>query len=124
MASFQPELSRSLQCTPLLRIQEESPQQWPNSNIASDYDDLAESSDQVILALELKGNGCLGSAYYTALEEGLFVQQDTVGGLELVEALIIQVQPTIILVPNRAADELVTYLQHGAQGIHGNKYRK
>lgn len=80
------------------------------------------SQDHVILALDLRDNGGFGSAYYTSVDDSLFVQQDTSGGMELVELLVLHVQPTVVLVPNRASDELVSYLEKSAPGINGSSH--
>ncbi|KAI6270316.1 hypothetical protein MCOR27_009370 [Pyricularia oryzae] len=54
------------------------------------------------------------------MEESLFIQQDTMAGIELIETILLHVQPTKVIVPNRASDELVTYLERRAHNIQGN----
>jgi DNA mismatch repair protein MSH5 len=45
-----------------------------------------ESQDHVIMALDLKSRGMLGCAYYVAREERLFCMEDSIGsGLESIE---------------------------------------
>lgn len=85
-----------------------------------DQDEYPDSCNDVILALELQGNGGFGSAFYSVMEESLFIQQDTMAGIELIETILLHVQPTKVIVPNRASDELVTYLERRAHNIQGN----
>ncbi|TLS27399.1 hypothetical protein PpBr36_05125 [Pyricularia pennisetigena] len=86
----------------------------------SDQDEYSDSSNDVTLALELQSNGAFGSAFYSAMEESLSIQQDTMAGIELVETVLLHVQPTTVVVPNRASDELVTYLERRAHDVQGN----
>ncbi|KAI6359931.1 hypothetical protein MCOR25_006873 [Pyricularia grisea] len=91
-----------------------------DSGNLSDQDEYPDSSNDVILAIELQTNGSFGSAFYSAMEESLSIQQDTMAGIELVETILLHVQPTVVIVPNRASDGLVTYLERRAHDIQGN----
>ncbi|KAL8419470.1 hypothetical protein RB594_002618 [Gaeumannomyces avenae] len=113
--------SRPLLCTPSPRRHlEESSRILTENDSVMGRDECESSQDDVILALELRGNGGFGSAFYTSADERLLIQQDTSGGLELVDSLLIQAQPTTVIIPNRASDELVAYLEKLAPGIDGS----
>ncbi|KAL8370967.1 hypothetical protein RB595_001023 [Gaeumannomyces hyphopodioides] len=113
--------SRPLPCTPSPRHHlEESSQVLTENDSVMGRDECESSQDDVILALELRSNGGFGSARYTSADESLLIQQDTSGGIELVEPLLILAQPTIVIVPNRASDELVAYLEKRAPDIDGS----
>ncbi|KLU87540.1 DNA mismatch repair protein MutS [Magnaporthiopsis poae ATCC 64411] len=120
--SFNSRHPQTLSSTPPPPHSEEGPRALAESDSVTEHDEDESSQDHVILALDLRNNGDLGSAYYTSVDDTLFVQQDTSGGMELVELLVLHVQPTVVLVPNRASDELVSYLEKSAPGINGSSY--
>jgi DNA mismatch repair protein MSH5 len=73
------------------------------------------------MAIEMKQRRAVGCAYYVAIEEALYLQEDIpVAGLELVETLLVHVQPTTILIPSRGPDELAEYLEANAQDLDGH----
>ncbi|KAH8889520.1 hypothetical protein GQ53DRAFT_825406 [Thozetella sp. PMI_491] len=70
------------------------------------------------MAIDMKENGTVGCAFYVALDEALFLQEDIhLAGLELVETMLIHVQPTAVLVPRRAPDRLVECLGSSSRGL-------
>lgn len=74
------------------------------------------------MAVDMKDNGTVGCAYYVALDEALFLQQDIpLAGIELVEILILHVEPTTVLISVRGPDDLVAFLEVGAQDFKGNR---
>lgn len=74
------------------------------------------------MAIDMKDNGVLGCAYYVAADEALFLQEDMrMVGIETVEILLLQIEPTIVLIPLRSADNLVDFLEAGAQDLDGNR---
>ncbi|KAK7737430.1 hypothetical protein SLS53_006503 [Cytospora paraplurivora] len=90
----------------------------------NDYPDDVEPDvlNEVIMAVDMKDNGTVGCAYYVALDEALFLQQDIpLAGIELVEMLILHVEPTTVLVSIRGPDDLVAFLELGAQDFKGNR---
>lgn len=73
--------------------------------------------NEVIMAVELTSQGIIGCAYYVAIDEALYLQEDiAMAGTEVVETLMLHAQPTTVLIPSRAPDILVDYLQGHAQG--------
>ncbi|ROW11409.1 hypothetical protein VMCG_01390 [Cytospora schulzeri] len=74
------------------------------------------------MAIDMKENGTVGCAYYVALDEALLLLQDVpLAGIELVEMLILHVEPTTVLVSIRGPDNLVEFLESGAQDSLGNR---
>ncbi|KAK4212833.1 putative MSH5 protein [Rhypophila decipiens] len=75
--------------------------------------------NEVIMALDMRKDGRIGCAYYVAMEETLFIEEDTpLGGLEVASTLIMRVQPTTIMIPNRAPQDLVLLLEKDAEGLN------
>ena len=77
-------------------------------------DDTAAAAAEaggIYMALEMKTNGTVGCAYFVASTATLYLQDDTrIVGLELVESLLFQAQPTSIIVPSRAPDAFIDFL--------------
>ncbi|XXG99069.1 hypothetical protein Hte_005403 [Hypoxylon texense] len=74
------------------------------------------------MAIDMKDNGNLGCAYYIAADETLFLLEDVaMSGIDLVETLVLHVNPTTVLISARASETLATYLAKGAQGVDGNQ---
>ncbi|KUI66380.1 hypothetical protein VM1G_02032 [Cytospora mali] len=91
---------------------------------SNEYRDDSEPDvvNEVIMAIDMKDNGTIGCAYYVALDEALFLQEDIpLAGIELVEMLILHVEPTTVLVSIRGPDNLVEFLEAGAQDFKGNR---
>jgi len=76
------------------------------------------------MALEMKDNGALGCAYYSAADSGLYLLEDVPSAsIDMVESLVIHVQPSSVFVPSRATAELVEYLEkHTRVNSHGVYY--
>lgn len=82
----------------------------------------ADALREIIMAVDMKENGNLGCAYYVAIDETLFLLEDVaMSGLELVETLLLHVNPTTILISARAPETLANYLSRRAQGVNGNQ---
>ncbi|KAK0628150.1 muts domain V-domain-containing protein [Bombardia bombarda] len=70
------------------------------------------------MALDMDKDGRVGCAFYIVADETLFIEEDTaMGGIEAVETVVFRVQPTTILIPNRAPSTLVELLEKDAQRI-------
>lgn len=93
----------------------------PGSNDCPEGDE-PEGLDEIIMAIDMKDNGTVGSAYYVAIDEALFLQEDvTMAGIEFVETLLLRVEPTTVLISLRSPDSLVEFLEAGAQDFEGNR---
>ncbi|PSR81614.1 putative MSH5 protein [Coniella lustricola] len=104
------------------RLLEGQPGGTQSSVFLGDDDHEPEGVDEVVMAIDMKDNGALGCAYYVAADEALFLQEDTrMAGIETIESLLLQVEPTVVLVPLRTADFLVDFLEAGAQNLEGNR---
>ncbi|KAF2093029.1 hypothetical protein NA57DRAFT_81710 [Rhizodiscina lignyota] len=71
------------------------------------------------MAVDMRGRGDVGCAYYVAREETLYFMEDVkAGGADIVDGLKTYVEPTVILVPNRVDDALIDKLdpEVGARG--------
>ncbi len=70
------------------------------------------------MGVDMDKDGRVGCAYYVAIDEVLFIEEDVpMGGTETVEMLLLRVQPTIVIIPNRAPCALVELLEQGAQRL-------
>ncbi|KAG9944714.1 hypothetical protein KCU85_g7785, partial [Aureobasidium melanogenum] len=93
------------------------PRQTPTSITPSlrrdDYDDNAsdETLDEIVMAVDWKPRGIVGCAYYVAAQEKLYFMEDIeLGGLDIIEALKIFIEPTIILVSSKLDDTVLDKL--------------
>lgn len=74
------------------------------------------------MAIDMRDNGTVGCAYYVAIDEALFLQEDiAMGGIEFVETLVLRVEPTTVLISLRSPESLVEFLEAGAQDFQGNR---
>ncbi|KAK0656043.1 muts domain V-domain-containing protein [Cercophora newfieldiana] len=70
------------------------------------------------MAVDIDKDGKVGCAYYVAIDEALHIEEDiALGGLELVDTLLLRVQPTTVIVPNRAPGNLVELLERDSQRL-------
>lgn len=74
------------------------------------------------MAIDMKDNGTVGCAYYVAIDEALFLQEDIpMAGIDFVETLLLRVEPSSVLISLRSPDNLVEFLEAGAQDFEGNR---
>ncbi|CAG8230586.1 unnamed protein product [Penicillium nalgiovense] len=58
--------------------------------------------DHVIAAIDLKDHGTVGCSYYSAEEEKMYLLGDSRSGdMEIIDALLLQIKPTVVLTPPR-----------------------
>ncbi|CAG8022959.1 unnamed protein product [Penicillium nalgiovense] len=58
--------------------------------------------DHVIAAIDLKDHGTVGCSYYSAEEEKMYLLGDSRSGdMETIDALLLQIKPTVVLTPPR-----------------------
>lgn len=90
-------------------------------------EDGLDGINEVTMALDLRrppnssgyGNNTLGCAYYVAVDEALFLQEDIpMADLQMVETMLVRVQPTTVIIPSRSTPELVESLQNHAQDMY------
>ncbi|KAK3695186.1 muts domain V-domain-containing protein [Podospora appendiculata] len=68
------------------------------------------------MGIDMKKDGKIGCAYYVVADGTLFIEEDiAMGGIEAAETFVLQIQPTTIIVPNRAPDVLAEFLEQDAQ---------
>lgn len=98
----------------------------PNSHAQEGHvSDDEDALNEIIMALSMTNNGNVGCAYYVALDEALYLQQDVpMAGLDLVETLLLHVQPTTVIVPSRMPDNIMEYLEKGAQQLGHHQHGK
>jgi len=74
------------------------------------------------MAIEMKDNNTVGCAYYITFEETLYLQEDVpLAGIEVVETLLLQAQPTSVIINNRAPAKMADYLEAHAQDLDGSQ---
>ena len=70
------------------------------------------------MAIDMNRDGKVGCAYYVVLDETLVIQEDvSMGWIETVATLVLQAQPTTIMVPNKAPQTLTEFLEKDAQKL-------
>ncbi|KAI5920830.1 muts domain V-domain-containing protein [Camillea tinctor] len=81
----------------------------------------ADALNEIIMAIDIR-DGNLGCAYYTVLDETLFLLEDVaMAEIDLVETILLHARPTTVLISARASEGLADCLARGAQGIDGNQ---
>ncbi|KAJ5902185.1 DNA mismatch repair protein MutS core [Penicillium taxi] len=61
-----------------------------------------DDSGHIIAAIDMKDGGTVGCAYYSVEEERMYLLGDSrSGGMEVINTLLIQIKPTVILTPPR-----------------------
>ncbi|KAJ5147421.1 DNA mismatch repair protein MutS core [Penicillium atrosanguineum] len=89
-----------------------------NETFIEDDDDAGH----IIAAIDMKDHGTVGCSYYSAEEEKLYLLGDSkLGEIETVNALILQIKPTVILTPPRV-DLLNSQEQHLGQDNDSSSY--
>lgn len=74
------------------------------------------------MAIDMKENGTVGCAYYIAVDEALFLQEDiAVAGLEFVETLLLRIEPTTVIISLRSPDNFVEFLEAGSHDFEGKR---
>lgn len=92
----------------------------PSEDYPEDYE--PQGLDEIIMAIDMGDDGTIGCAYYVAIDEAMFLQEDThMAGMEFVETLLLRVEPTTVLISLRSPDQLVEFLEAGAQDFEGNR---
>ncbi|KAL2020184.1 hypothetical protein VTK56DRAFT_8708 [Thermocarpiscus australiensis] len=67
------------------------------------------------MAIDVDKDGKVGCAYYIAMDETLVLEEDVcMGGIEAVDTLLLHVQPTSVIIPNRAPGDLIELLERNA----------
>jgi DNA mismatch repair protein MSH5 len=67
------------------------------------------------MAIDVDKEGKVGCAYYIAMDEALVLEEDIpMGGIEAVDTLLLHVQPTSIIIPNRAPGDVIEFLERDA----------
>ncbi|KAK4239460.1 muts domain V-domain-containing protein [Achaetomium macrosporum] len=67
------------------------------------------------MAIDVDKDAKIGCAYYVAMDEELVLEEEvSMGGIEAVDTLLLHVQPTSIIIPNRSPGELIDFLERDA----------
>lgn len=68
--------------------------------------------NEVLLSVDIKGKDALGCAYYEAENQALYLLNDIQSAeLGLLNSLLIQVQPTMVLLSVKAPEAVIEYLE-------------
>jgi DNA mismatch repair protein MSH5 len=74
--------------------------------------------DEIFMAIDMRDKGTIGCSYYVVREERLYVMQDIkTASLDVVDALKLHAQPTLILISTRSDEKLEEHLSQEARGI-------
>ncbi|AEO54244.1 hypothetical protein MYCTH_99556 [Thermothelomyces thermophilus ATCC 42464] len=74
------------------------------------------------MAIDVDKDGRVGCAYYIAMDQTLVLEEDvSMGGVATVDTLLLQVQPTSIIIPNRAPGDLIEFLERDAHRFDNNE---
>ncbi|WPG99670.1 Hypothetical protein R9X50_00248900 [Acrodontium crateriforme] len=113
----QPQSSAS--STPLAGVQQQATQRLAESSVLASQqlslDDDGSNGmdllDEVVMAVGMTDSGTVGCAYYVAREEKLLFMEDLrLGSLEMVDALRLFINPTVLLVSIKCPEELIDCL--------------
>jgi DNA mismatch repair protein MSH5 len=87
-------------------------------DLAEDERSISHRQDilsEIIMAIDMDKDGKVGCAYYSVIDEVLVLEEDiAMGGIDAVDTLLLQVQPTSVMIPNRAPNDLVEFLERNA----------
>ncbi|KAK3299100.1 muts domain V-domain-containing protein [Chaetomium fimeti] len=74
------------------------------------------------MAIDVDKDDKVGCAYYIAMDETLVLEEDIpMGGIEAVDTLLLHVQPTSVIIPNRAPGDLIELLERDAHRFDDNE---
>ncbi|OAX78300.1 hypothetical protein ACJ72_07395, partial [Emergomyces africanus] len=86
-------------------------------NRVQQEEDENEDLCQVVMAMDMKERNTVGCCYYVTHEQKLYLLEDTTsGGLEAIETLKLDVEPTVVLLSTRA-DQNTSNLGQDGYGI-------
>ncbi|KAL1618838.1 hypothetical protein SLS54_006953 [Diplodia seriata] len=75
------------------------------------YDADIDALDEIIMAVDIRERKTVGCSYYVAREEKLYLMEDMkLGDVETIDALKLQINPTVVLVGTRADDSILDKL--------------
>ncbi|TVY85141.1 MutS protein-like protein [Lachnellula suecica] len=113
--SFRPTSSRVSQLSS--RAEDVVPDDLEETDAEMQERENADSMNEVIMAIDMKG-GTIGCSYYIAREEKLCLMQDVkFGGLDIIDTLKLHAQPSRILISTRSEEKLEEHLSKEARGI-------
>ncbi|KAK7535827.1 muts domain V-domain-containing protein [Phyllosticta citribraziliensis] len=77
----------------------------PEQPEANDDDAELDALSEIVMAVDLREKGTVGCSYYVAREEKLYFMEDArLGGVDIVDALKLYIEPTVVLVSTRVDD--------------------
>ncbi|PVI07070.1 hypothetical protein DM02DRAFT_649014 [Periconia macrospinosa] len=88
-----------------------------------------DTLNEIIMAVDMQHRDTVGCSYYVAREEKLYCMEDVqLGGVDVVDALKLYIDPTVIIVSTKVDDGVVHHLDPDAGSIvpgeqHRNEYR-
>ncbi|KAK7535428.1 muts domain V-domain-containing protein [Phyllosticta citricarpa] len=78
---------------------------------ASDDEAELDALSEIVMAVDVREKCTIGCAYYVAREEKLYFMEDArLGGVDIVDALKLYVEPTVVLVSTRVDDAVLDEL--------------
>ncbi|KKA30528.1 hypothetical protein TD95_003372 [Thielaviopsis punctulata] len=109
---FRPSSTLSLQSQTAPSVASTAASKDASSRTATSATKNNESQeDEITMAIEMRNDGSLGCAFLSFQEGCLQIMEDiSQGDLDLVDQLMVHIEPTIILVPMRNPEELETRL--------------
>ncbi|KAF2471929.1 uncharacterized protein BDR25DRAFT_366675 [Lindgomyces ingoldianus] len=81
-----------------------------------DGDENLDSLNEVIMAVDVRERGTVGCCYYVARDEKLYFMEDMkLGGVDVVDALKLYIEPTVVLVSTKIDDAAMDRLDPEAK---------
>ncbi|KAF2866754.1 muts domain V-domain-containing protein [Massariosphaeria phaeospora] len=88
----------------------------PESGHSDAGDESVDALDEVIMAADLRNPDTVGCCYYVAREEKLYFMEDAkFGGIDVIDALRLYIEPTVILVSTKIDDTVIDRLDPEAR---------
>ncbi|KAK4507319.1 hypothetical protein PRZ48_001054 [Zasmidium cellare] len=85
--------------------------QRPQGRPRDDFDPDVDADQEVVMAVDVTDRGSMGCAYYVAREEKLCMMEDVqLGGADMVDALKLFIDPTVVLTSVKCNDEVIDRL--------------
>jgi DNA mismatch repair protein MSH5 len=81
-----------------------------------------DAANEIVMAIDMKDNNTIGCAYYIMYEETLCLQEDIpMASIEIIETLLLQAEPTTVIIHNRAPSKMADFLESHAQDLDGSQ---
>lgn len=85
----------------------------------------SEPAEEIILAVDVRGNNSMGCAYYSTQSHALHLLNDMQSiGMDVLGSLVVQIQPTMVLTSFQAPESVVEFFDQDSQSAENGTVRE